>query len=152
MKTQYIRISKDFDFEMAHALWGYDGKCKDIHGHSYRLTVTIKGAVIQDKNHVKNGMVLDYGDLKNIINPLIIDKLDHALVLNGDSPHKKIVNTKDSPFGKVIFVPYQPTCENMIASFAQDIINVLPKELELTYLKLRETQSSYAEWFIEDNS
>ena len=66
-----IRITKEFKFEMAHALYGYDGLCKNIHGHSYRMWVTIKGKVLEKNNHTKNGMVIDFGDLKKIINNCI---------------------------------------------------------------------------------
>ena len=61
--------------EMAHALHGYDGLCKNIHGHSYRLWVTIIGEVLQEKDNVKNGMVLDFSLLKKIVKPDIVDKL-----------------------------------------------------------------------------
>lgn len=62
-----IRITKIFTFETAHILYGYDGKYKNIHGHSYKLFVTLKGVPISDLNHNKNGMVLDFGDLKTIV-------------------------------------------------------------------------------------
>ena len=67
---------------MAHALYGYDGLCKNIHGHSYRLWVTVIGNVLDDSKSVKNGMVLDFSLLKKIVKPEIVDKFDHSLVLN----------------------------------------------------------------------
>ena len=63
-----IRITKKFDFEAGHALFGYDGKCKNIHGHSYKLFVTVIGEPINDSSHIKNGMVIEFGDLKTILN------------------------------------------------------------------------------------
>ena len=68
-----IRVTKEFNFEASHALDGYDGKCKNIHGHSYQLVVTIKGKPIEDANNPKNGMVLDFGDLKQLIKDSILD-------------------------------------------------------------------------------
>ena len=65
-----IRITKKFDFETGHALYGYDGKCKNIHGHSYKLFVTVQGTPITDTSHVKYGMVIDFTDLKKIVNDL----------------------------------------------------------------------------------
>ena len=62
-----IRITKHFDFETGHALYGYDGKCKNVHGHSYKLWVTVIGKPISDVNNVKLGMVIDFGDLKKIV-------------------------------------------------------------------------------------
>ena len=55
-----IRVTKEFTFEAAHALYNYDGQCSNIHGHSYRLFVTVKGSPVSDINHPKNGMVMDF--------------------------------------------------------------------------------------------
>ena len=76
-----IRVSKEFDFEMAHALWDYDGACKNVHGHSYKLFVTIIGEPINEPKNPKNGMVLDFGDLKSIVNSEIVDKLSYLSVV-----------------------------------------------------------------------
>ncbi len=61
-----------------------------MHGHSYQLYVTIIGEPINDSSHAKNGMVLDFGDLKKIVNQEIIDVFDHATVLNKNSPHREL--------------------------------------------------------------
>jgi len=144
-----IRISKEFTFDMAHALLGYDGLCKNIHGHSYTLVVTIKGTPIPDPSSPKNGMLIDFKDLKNFIKDNIINKLDHALVLNEDTP-KELLDLLMSNYDKIVVTPYQPTTENMIADIADQIIKLLPSRLKLHSLRLRETPSSYAEWFAED--
>ena len=115
-----IRLTKKFQFEMAHALFGYDGPCKNIHGHSYELQVTVIGKPGSRQDHVKFGMVIDFTDLKAIVKTKIVDEMDHALVLNGNSPHRQLENLNDS-FEKVIFVDYQPTCENMLIDFKNRI-------------------------------
>ncbi len=145
-----IRITKHFDFETAHALYGYDGKCKNVHGHSYQLYVTVIGTPINDVNHVKNGMVLDFGDLKKIVNQEIVDIFDHATVLNKNSPHKELAEKIRPHSPKVILVDYQPTSENMIVDFAELISAKLPESVKLHSLKLYETQNSYAEWYASD--
>ena len=81
-----IRITKKFDFEAGHALFGYDGKCKNLHGHSYKLYVTVIGEPINNPHNVKNGMVIDFGDLKRIVQEQIIEAFDHAMVFNELSP------------------------------------------------------------------
>ena len=63
-----MRITKEFKFEMAHALHGYDGLCKNIHGHSYKLFVTVKGEIKNDKGNAKDGMVLDFDVLNVLLN------------------------------------------------------------------------------------
>ena len=145
-----VRITKQFSFEMAHALYGYDGSCKNIHGHSYRLSVTVIGKVISESKNLKMGMVMDFADLKKIVNENIIMKYDHALVLNANTPHKKSINNK--LFEKVNLVKFQPTCENMLVHFAETLRNKFTKNVRLHHLKLRETPSSYAEWFSDDNN
>ena len=62
--TKKVRVTKQFTFETGHALYGYDGLCKNVHGHSYKLDVTVIGSPIEDNTHVKNGMVIDFSDLK----------------------------------------------------------------------------------------
>ena len=134
---------------MAHALYGYDGVCKNIHGHSYCLSVTIKGQPIKDPTHPKQGMEMDFSEIKNIVKP-IINKLDHATILNSNSPHKKLAE-ENLLFDKLVLVNYQPTCENILIDIAQQIKNQLVSDVELNHLKLQETSTSYAEWFSEDN-
>ncbi|MDG2397131.1 MAG: 6-carboxytetrahydropterin synthase [Flavobacteriaceae bacterium] len=152
MKIQNeIRLTKEFDFETAHALFGYDGLCKNVHGHSYKLSVTVIGSPIINKKSKKNGMVIDFIDLKKIINDKIISLFDHGIVLNITTPHFEIANELEKRGHKIIRVKYQPTCELMILDFAKKISNFLPKNIKLFSLKLRETKTSYAEWYASDN-
>ena len=143
-----IRITKAFKFEMAHALHGYDGLCKNIHGHSYRLWVTISGEIKNEKGHKKDGMVLDFDCIKKIIKQEIIEKYDHSLVLNVNSPHAEI---DLSAFEKVFYLPFQPTSENLVNDFAKLIKSNLPENVELLKVVLSETATSFAEWNLEDN-
>ena len=76
-----IRLTKEFTFEAAHFLEGYDGACREIHGHSYRLFVTIKGEPSTDPYDPKQGMVMDFGLLKRIVNEQIVSRFDHAFVV-----------------------------------------------------------------------
>lgn len=145
-----IRITKQFTFEMAHALYGYDGKCKNIHGHSYKLDVCVIGRPIYDKNNPKYGMVIDFGDLKHIVKSEVVDIMDHATMLNTTSPHKKLAEYLDAEGHKLVEVNYQPSSENMVIDFAERIKAKLPKELELHSLKLRETETAFAEWYASD--
>lgn len=146
----YIRITKEFKFEMAHALSGHDGPCRHIHGHSYELYVTIKGKPLQDSHSPKDGMVMDFGDLKKIVKSTIVDRFDHALVLN--SKHReRFCKTEEELFEKIIWVDFQPSSENLLVYFAQTLQPLLPEGVKLHSLKLRETVTSYAEWYAEDN-
>ena len=145
-----IRISKEFKFETGHALFGYDGLCKNVHGHSYKLTVSLIGTPISDPNNVKFGMVMDFSELKTIVNRCIVDPFDHATVLNVNSPHKELAYAMESRGHKIVRVSYQPTSEMMIIDFADKIKKELPTHLGLHHLILRETETSYAEWYASD--
>ncbi len=147
-----IRITKKFNFETGHALHGYDGKCRNVHGHSYKLSVTVIGSPIDDINHVKNGMVIDFTDLKTIVKSEIEDVFDHATVFNKNTPHVELAKELQERGHNVILVDYQPTSEMMILDFADKIKNRLPKHIQLHSLKLQETSSSFAEWFASDQN
>jgi 6-pyruvoyltetrahydropterin/6-carboxytetrahydropterin synthase len=145
-----IRVTKEFRFEAAHALMGYDGPCKNVHGHSYELSVTVIGSPVGDPASAKLGMVLDFGDLKKIIKTQIVDPFDHALLLNSTTSHQELQQFGE-PFTNVVLVPYQPTSENFLIDFAKRIGGLLPVNVRLHSLRLRETANSYAEWFSDDN-
>jgi len=149
-KQPLIRITKEFKFEMAHALKGYDGPCKNIHGHSYALNVMVAGYPISDENNPKLGMVMDFGDLKKIIRQAVIDEFDHALALYNKMPVGFIEEMKQN-FDQIILLNYQPTSELMVADFALRIKALLPENVTLKHLLLRETVTSYAEWFADEN-
>ncbi|WP_108867666.1 6-pyruvoyl trahydropterin synthase family protein [Aquimarina aquimarini] len=146
-----VRITKQFSFETGHALYGYDGKCKNVHGHSYKLSVTVIGTPITDTSHVKLGMVIDFGDLKKIVKEDIEDVFDHATVFNKNTPHLELAKILQDRGHNVILVDYQPTSENMIIDFAKKIKAKLPENIKLHSLKLKETETSYAEWYASDN-
>lgn len=147
-----IRITKQFSFETGHALYGYDGKCRNVHGHSYKLHVTVIGTPISDSTNVKYGMVIDFSDLKKIVKDEIVDVFDHATVFNKNTPHIELAKELEDRGHSVLLVDYQPTSEMMIIDFAEKIKKQLPSHIQLHSLKLQETDSSYAQWFASDNS
>jgi 6-pyruvoyltetrahydropterin/6-carboxytetrahydropterin synthase len=146
-----IRITKQFNFETGHALYGYDGKCRNVHGHSYKLSVTVFGSPITDTTNVKLGMVIDFGDLKKIVKEEIVDQFDHATVFNKNTPHVELAKELVDRGHNVILADYQPTSENMVIDFAAKIKARLPKNITLHSLKLQETETSFAEWFASEN-
>lgn len=145
-----IRITKEFTFEMAHALYGYDGKCKNIHGHSYKLDVCVIGKPIKDADNPKFGMLIDFGDLKTIVKSEVVDVMDHAIMLNINSPHQSLAEDLKTSGHDIVEVDYQPTSENMVIDFAEKIQLKLPENIKLHSLKLRETATAFAEWYAED--
>jgi 6-pyruvoyltetrahydropterin/6-carboxytetrahydropterin synthase len=140
---------REFRFEMAHMLEGYDGLCSHIHGHSYRLFVTVQGTPLQDETSPKNGMTIDFGELKRLVNGLIVERFDHSLVVRRSLAGRLPAGLPG--FERVVAVDYQPTCENMAVDFASVLRAALPAGLRLYSLRLHETASSCAEWFADDN-
>jgi 6-pyruvoyltetrahydropterin/6-carboxytetrahydropterin synthase len=146
-----IRITKQFSFETGHALYGYDGKCRNVHGHSYKLSVTVSGTPIDDNTNVKYGMVIDFSDLKKIVKEEIVDQFDHATVFNKNTPHVELAKELSDRGHHVILVDYQPTSEMMVIDFAKRIKSRLSDKIQLFSIKLQETETSFAEWFASEN-
>ncbi len=145
-----IRVTKQFKFEMSHVLWNYDGPCRNIHGHSYVLYVTVKGEPMLHAGNPKYGMVVDFGDLKKIVSDTVVKVADHSIYIGNNAPTETLATMK-SMFERCEVVNFQPTCENLVAHFAEKIKLALPKSIHLFRLRLDETATSYAEWFAEDN-
>ncbi|MCI0522531.1 MAG: 6-carboxytetrahydropterin synthase [Bacteroidales bacterium] len=145
-----IRVTREFRFEMAHALWNYDGPCRNVHGHSYILYVTFSGVPANNPEDPHNGMVIDFGDLKKLVRENIVDKFDHSLMVAGFAPADKVESYR-SHFGNVIVSPYQPTCENIVADVAAILLGKMPEGITLHSVKLYETATSFAEWHASDN-
>ena len=143
-----IRVTREFSFEMAHILGGYDGPCRNLHGHSYKLFVTLIGSPNTNKDDPKKGMVMDFSVMKKIVLEEVVDKFDHSIVLN--SEYSKLNILKDN-FEHVNVVDFQPTCENLIAYFASLLKDKFPEGIKLYSLKLYETAKLFAEWYADDN-
>lgn len=144
-----VRITKEFVFDMAHVLPQYDGKCRNIHGHTYKLQVTLMGSPCEDTSSSKLGMVLDFSDLKKIVQIPIVDRFDHSIVAPKGFNFAGLSMFQEE--GKFIEVPFQPTCENMTIFIAETIKKNLPNTVILHSVRLWETPTSFAEWNREDN-
>lgn len=131
-----LLLTKKFTFEMAHALDGYNGKCANLHGHSYHLEVTIEGSELNP-----DGMAIDFGSIKQTVQQAIISRFDHALVLKKGSD----LNAPGLPFQNLIEVPFNPTTENLLLHFASLLEPLLPDDIRLNSLRLAETDTSVAE-------
>lgn len=145
-----IRVTKRFHFEMAHTLYEYDGLCRNIHGHSYNLEVTLAGEPRNEPGHPKDGMVIDFSELKEIVKSRIVSRFDHALMVNRLVPEAQkelLRKTTD----RLIEVGFQPTSENIAAYIAQILQQHLPAGVTLFSIRLYETVTSFAEWFASDN-
>ena len=146
-----IRLTKEFSFESAHALEGYAGACREIHGHSYRMFVTVIGEPSSDAGASDYGMVMDFGELKRIVTEQVVSRMDHSFVLRRSEANEHLAAELAGRFSRIEMVGYQPTCENLLSDFAVRICRELPSGVRLHSLRLHETATSYAEWYAEDN-
>jgi len=117
-----ISVTKVFTFDSAHSLPNYPGQCRNIHGHTYRLEVTVKGKV-----NPETGMVIDFYDLKRIVDENAVNKLDHYYLND--------------------ILPCIPTAENIALWICQAIRDELPN---LYRIKLWETPTSSVEVYNAD--
>ena len=145
-----IRLTRSFTFDMAHALPGYDGPCRNIHGHTYRLSVSLLGTPLLEPGHPKDGMVFDFAVLKKTVEQSILSSFDHALVLNHNSSLSDSKEIKDE-CEKFIVLPFQPTCENLLSYFVSLLRQEFKSGPELISARLDETTNAFAEWYLSDN-
>jgi|SRR6185437_4969304 len=139
-----ISVTKIFNFEMAHALYNYEGPCANIHGHSYILYVTVKSVTGTKSELTAPGFIIDFKELKEIVNAKALVLLDHKLVLS----REYINHLKPHPsFNNLFQFGTEPTVENLLLFISKELIASLPAEVSLHSLKLFETGNSYAEWF-----
>ena len=144
VNKNYVQVTKSATFEMAHALDTSMGKCANIHGHSYKLWITIGGTI--DKENNKN-VVIDFRTLKELIYSTIIEKYDHSFVLFKNKKNEALKQHLESlGFQNIILLPFQPTTENLTQHFVSCLQEVLPPDITLEKLRLQETENSYAEW------
>ncbi len=147
-----VRLTREFSFEMAHTLDGYDGACSQIHGHSYRLFVTVRGVPLDDTSSPKDGMLMDFGMLKGLVQKTIVDRYDHTMLLRSTGRGGQVAGLLAGHFERIEQVEWQPTCEKLVQHFAELIAGQLPSGVELFSLRLHETANSFAEWFAADNA
>ena len=133
-----ISITKKIEFEAAHRISNYPGSCREIHGHNYKLSVTVSGEINSETD-----MVLDFKILKEIIKKAVIDRFDHSLILKINPENERIFS---SYLGKIIWMESEPTAEQMLLWIASALSPLLPKKVSLAKLKLHETSGSWASW------
>jgi 6-pyruvoyltetrahydropterin/6-carboxytetrahydropterin synthase len=138
-----LQITRIFRFEMAHALNGYNGSCKNIHGHSYELHVTVSSDRNSSEYIAAPGFIIDFKELKKIVQQTIIDKFDHKLVL---SQAFITINPAAQNNENLVEFEEEPSAENLLIYISNILRKCLPHSAHLNRLKLFETRDSYAEW------
>ena len=134
----YLKTEQSFD--SAHFLHGYSGKCANIHGHRWRIVVTIKSDKLLDDPQ-NNGMIIDLSDLKNNLKS-ITDNLDHALIIEEGSLRSSLYQALIAENFKIINLPFRPTAENL----AKYIYEILAKTYDVECVDVYETPNNCASY------
>lgn len=137
-----LRISRSFQFDAAHALKDYNGPCRNIHGHRYRLEVTIRQVSTTNEASEYDGILMDFKQLKKIVHACIIDPLDHALILS--KPYAEQI--RKAYDGIIYEMEDEPTAENMIHHFLEQLQAQMPSGIVVSKIRLHETENCFAEW------
>ena len=136
-----FKIAKEFQFDACHMLDGHNGKCHNLHGHTYRLLVEISNELIT--NGSSADMVMDYADIKSVVKQQIIDQLDHAYLYNQNNTNERqIAELLQQMQRKIFAFPCRTTAEGM----SKFIFDHLSQFLPVSMIKLRETPTSYCEY------
>jgi len=136
-----MNVTKKFTFDAAHRLSGYVGKCKNLHGHTYLLEVTLTGEI----NHM--GFIVDFGDLKTVVSKMLDTYFDHKTILRLEDDMNLAIQ-KILPPESVYMVSYNPTAENMVLDIWEKLYEAflsVETTAKIKKIRLYETPTSYAE-------
>lgn len=145
-----LSVTKEFTFDCAHYLEGHKGLCKNLHGHTYKLQVTAHSATLNEM-----GMLVDFSDLKALVNTVVVMQFDHAYVsprtcLDDDDEYPmdaQLTSILEAHGSKVVYFGEMPTAEKMAISFYTELNKVLShnnKDYRISEIKLWETPTSFA--------
>jgi 6-pyruvoyltetrahydropterin/6-carboxytetrahydropterin synthase len=139
-----VSVCKIFTFDAAHQLVGHKGKCSNLHGHTYKLEVVLKGVPSVEEGRSDEGFVIDFSDIKAIVKQTLVDRLDHAFLAMGNEP---VLDTLAATGSKVALLSFRTTAENMSAYIAYELRRA---SLPVYSVKLWETPTSWAEVLAAD--
>ena len=140
-----LEITKSIEWDMGHRIPKHSHKCRNPHGHRYRLELTLSGAVNTERGSSQEGMVHDFGDIKTHMEETIYQRLDHCFLAAEDDPIFAHI-AHEHPDLKIILVPFIPTAENILVWCYQALSENFPGHLRITKLRLHETPTSFAEY------
>ncbi|MDI1322037.1 MAG: 6-carboxytetrahydropterin synthase [Algoriphagus sp.] len=133
-----LSITKIFSFEAAHRISKYQGACSQVHGHSYKLQITVSAGMPGD-----NDMILDFKVLKDLVQNHVLSLWDHSLILKGNAENRQFFLNYP---GKIYWMDSEPTAERMLIDISRKLEPVLPDYVNLEEIVLFETETSYAKW------
>lgn len=134
-----ITVTKTVKFDAAHVLTNHQGLCKNLHGHTYRVDISVSQREGEDSD-----MVIDFKDLKSIAEAVICDRFDHAFIYNTTSSGEcEIATVVEKNSMRTVAIPFRSTAENLAKYFFELLIARIPN---IASVKVWETAMSSAEY------
>lgn len=134
-----ITVTKTVKFDAAHILTNHQGLCKNLHGHTYRVDVSVSESVGSESD-----MVIDFKDLKHLATEVICDRFDHAFIYNTESEgEREIAAVVEKNGMRTVAIPFRSTAENLAKMFFNDLKAKIPT---LASVRVWETADSCAEY------
>lgn len=133
-----LSITKIFSFEAAHRISNYQGACSQVHGHSYKLQITVSAEMPGE-----NDMILDFKILKELVQNHVLSLWDHSLMLKENAENRQFFLNYP---GKIYWMDSEPTAERMLLNISGKLGPVLPDHVNLEEIVLFETETSYSKW------
>lgn len=140
-----LEITKTIEWDMAHRVPNHNSKCKNLHGHRYRLEVSVQGEIISTSGASDEGMVVDFHDLKVLLKKHIADALDHVCMYYEHDELLRNFFEENKDKLTAMKVPFIPTAENTLLWCYERLKSHLPSHLTITQCKLYETPNSWAQ-------
>jgi 6-pyruvoyltetrahydropterin/6-carboxytetrahydropterin synthase len=141
-------ITRRLEFDAGHRIPQHASQCRHLHGHRYAIEITLSGDIIRTEGAVGQGMVMDFSDVKNIANAVLVSQWDHAfLVYQGD--HVVVEFLASLPEHKTVVLPVVPTAENLAAEAFRILVaaylDTYGNQLRLPRVRLYETPNNWAD-------
>jgi 6-pyruvoyltetrahydropterin/6-carboxytetrahydropterin synthase len=141
-------VSKQIEFDMGHRVPNHKSKCKNLHGHRYKVEAGVEGIVSQERGASNEGMVIDFGDLKQVMMTEIHDRYDHGLMVYQRDEFRALFDYMKKTGQNIHTVPFIPTAENLAEHFYKLMKDKLTdSRMDLKYVKVWETPTSTANFY-----
>ena len=142
-----VRITKTIEWDMGHRVPNHKSKCRNLHGHRYRMELTLAGELNSMAGDSSEGMVFDFGDIKQFMTANIHDVLDHGFMIY---EHDEILtrffdSVKEQEF-RMLRVPFVPTAENIAQWCYEQLAGCFPAGIAIVSVRIYETPNSWAEY------
>jgi 6-pyruvoyltetrahydropterin/6-carboxytetrahydropterin synthase len=148
-----FHITRRLEFDAGHRIPNHQGQCRHLHGHRYQLEITLQGEMNTEGGSSEEGMLMDFGLIKQIMQNVIIDPWDHSFFV-ADSDHELIRFLQSIPDHKTTIIRGVPTAENLAKNAFDLLAPVIQeqygKNLRLQQLRLFETPNCWADVFYVD--